>query len=165
MYSVGDLIIKTNTGICEVVEISELDFQVNKGLYYTLAPVDDQKTKVYVPVDPDPESVRLVMTHDEAEELLNNIPNIEPIEVENEKQREYQYQQALKSNNPYRIAAIIKVLYQREQAKLAAGKKTTAVDKRYFIQAEKMLYSELAAALQISEKEVPGLIRAKAMEG
>ena len=78
----------------------------------------------------------------------------------NEKQREQEYKQALRSNDPFQLAAIIKTLYTREQFRTTQGKKTTAMDKYYFQRAEKLLYSELATVLGVDEISIPDRIKA-----
>ena len=50
--------------------------------------------------------------------------------------REQNYKEAVRANNPEALVAIIKMIYQRKQKRLAQGKKCTATDARYFQIAE-----------------------------
>ena len=52
----------------------------------------------------------------------------------------------------------MKTLYIRRQKRLEEGKKTTAVDDRYFKLAENQLYGELAFALKVKKSELNGII-------
>ena len=54
------------------------------------------------------------------------------LEVNNEKLREQNYKEAVKANDPEALVAIIKMIYQRKEKRLAQGKKCTATDARYF---------------------------------
>ena len=54
--------------------------------------------------------------------------------------------------------AIIKSLYNRSRIRLAQGKKITSTDEKFFKQAEKALYSELAFSLNIEIDEVEAVI-------
>ena len=50
--------------------------------------------------------------------------------------REQSYKDAIKANDPEALVAIIKMIYQRKQTRLAQGKKCTATDAKYFQTAE-----------------------------
>ena len=50
--------------------------------------------------------------------------------------REQNYKVAIKANDPEALVAIIKMIYERKQKRLAQGKKSTATDARYFQMAE-----------------------------
>ena len=60
----------------------------------------------------------------------------------------------VKANNPELLVAIIKMIYQRKQKRLAQGKKCTATDARYFQIAENLLYMELGGALEKPKQEI-----------
>ena len=64
------------------------------------------------------------------------------------------YKEAVRANNPEALVAIIKMIYQRKQKRLAQGKKCTATDARYFQIAENLLYMELGVALEKPKQEI-----------
>ena len=57
-------------------------------------------------------------------------------------------------DDPEALVAIIKMIYQRKEKRLAQGKKCTATDARYFQIAENLLYMELGIALGKPKQEV-----------
>ena len=57
-------------------------------------------------------------------------------------------------NDPEALVAIIKMIYQRKEKRLAQGKKCTVTDARYFQLAENLLYMELGVALGKPKQEV-----------
>lgn len=79
MYEVGDLIVYGRTGICEVTEITTLkmDGVPKDKLYYILRPVREKRGKVFTPVDNEKIVMRKVISKEEAEELIREIPQIE----------------------------------------------------------------------------------------
>ena len=81
-------------------------------------------------------------------------PEIPSVWVNNEKLREQNYKEAVKANDPEALVAIIKMIYQRKEKRLAQGKKCTATDARYFQLAENLLYMELGVALGKPKQEV-----------
>ena len=68
--------------------------------------------------------------------------------------REQSYKDAIKTNDPEALVAIIKMIYQRKQKRLAQGKKCTATDARYFQIAENLLYVDLGVALEKPKQEI-----------
>ena len=154
-YEIGDLVSKPVTGICKIEDILYLTPQDEKNnkLYYLMKSIDE-KDKIYVPVSNSDSRLRLCLTKEEAWNLIKRIPEIPTAWINNEKLREQNYKEAVKANDPEALVAIIKMIYQRKQKRLAQGKKCTATDARYFQIAENLLYMELGAAIGKPKKEV-----------
>lgn len=79
---------------------------------------------------------------------------VDEIQVENEREREVCYKEILRSCDCKELIRIIKTLYLRNQSRLESGKKTTAVDERYFHLAEEQLYEEFSFVLGKSKDEI-----------
>ena len=160
MYQIGEYVVKSNTGICRVGDIlSMAGFSRGKErLYYLLIPCADEKAKIYVPIDQQPATLRKVLDRDQAWAAIHRIPQIAPVRIENEKQREERYKEALRSSDPEQWVSIIKTMYLRKQKRSAQGKKSTAMDDHYFKLAEEYLYSELALAIGRDKSEMRDLI-------
>ena len=90
--------------------------------------------------------------------MIDKIPSLELIWVENEKQRELTYKECLKQNSCEDYIRIIKTLYLRRQDRLSKGQKIIGLDERYLKQAEDLLYGELAIALGIEKQCVQAYI-------
>ena len=155
-YEIGDLVSKPVTGICKIEDILYLTPQDEKNnkLYYLMRPIEDEKDKIYVPVSNSDSRWRLCLTKEEAWNLIKRIPEIPTAWINNEKMREQNYKEAVKANDPEALVAIIKMIYQRKEKRLAQGKKCTATDARYFQLAENLLYMELGVALGKPKQEV-----------
>ena len=159
MFKIGDFVVKPNTGICRIEDITIMSLMGNEEKeYYVLAPVEDSRSKLYVTTEADRTRLRALMTADEAQELLHHIGDIDAVWVKNDKLREKEYREAFKTNEPEKLVAIIKSLYNRSRIRLAQGKKITSTDEKFFKQAEKALYSELAFSLNIEIDEVEAVI-------
>ena len=159
MYKAGEYVVKPNTGICRIEEIVEMDLTGDgRKNYYLLHPINDAKATLYVTVDADRKRLRLAMSEEEARDFIGHIADIDEMWIANEKMREQKYKEAFRSNEPSELVAIIKNMYLRGQERLAAGKKITATDDKYFQQAENILYTELAFSLQINKEDVRDLI-------
>ncbi len=161
MLNVGDYVSKIGDGVCRISQISDMAFGgKTKRSYYEMEPVAKPGSKIFVPSDAADNRVRPVMTRAEALLLIDKIPSLPPILVENEKQREQLYQQAMQSNDPAQWVKIIKTIYYRREERTAAGKKITNVDQRYFKLAEECLYAELSLVLNEDRSSVISRIEA-----
>ena len=156
MFEVGDYIVYGNQGVCRVEGIGPMHMGGIKTdrLYYTLLPVYISGSTVYTPVDNTKVILRQIISKEEAMQLLEEIPQLEQIDVTDEKGREQIYKDALASCDCKELVRIIKTLYLRRQSRLEDGKKVTALDERYFRMAEDALYGELAIALGLARNGV-----------
>ena len=155
-YEIGDFVSKPMTGVCKIADILYLTTPdgKNKKWYYMMEPVEDRKEKIYVPVSSSDSKLRLCLSKEEARNLIKRIPEIPTAWIDNEKKREQNYKEAVRANDPEVLVAIIKMIYQRKQKRLAQGKKYTAADSRYFQVAENLLYAELGVALGKPKQEI-----------
>lgn len=170
MFSVGDYVMKTSKGVCHIDDITHLEMAgVDKNkLYYVMTPVDGKASTLYVSVDTADSNIRAAMTQDQATNVIDSIPTIKEAWIENDKVREQQYKEAVRSGSPEALISIIKTIYSRKKLREDQGKKNTAVDERYFKQAEELLYAEIAFALGRDKSEIcemiTNVIRAKQLK-
>ena len=76
MYQAGDYIVYGTSGVCRVDEVKPSPFEDEADRqYYTLTPVTGTET-IYIPVD-SPVFMRPVISREQAETLVRDIPNIE----------------------------------------------------------------------------------------
>ena len=160
MFGKGEYVVSGNKGVCLVDDITTLDISGvdKKREYYILKPVYMAGSTVYVPVDTAKESMRKVLSKDEAEKLIQEIPNISLIVTTNDKLLEQEYRECMKTNCCAEWIKIIKTIYLRKQKRLEAGRKVTAVDAKYFRIAEDNLYGELAVSLDMARNDVEAYI-------
>ena len=100
----------------------------------------------------------VVMTEDEAWNLIHRVKEIDELKVDNENDREQRYKETIRNGNPESLIGIIKMTYIRKKKRTDAGKKATAMDERYLEMAENNLYSELAFAINRPKEEVCNII-------
>lgn len=160
MFQVNDLIVYGNHGVCKVENVGTLSISMadKQKQYYTLRPVYQHESVIYAPVDNNKTIMRFVLSKEEVEDLIQDIPNIESAWIGNEREREVQYRAALQTCDCRELVKIIKTLYHRKKSRIQDGKKVTVVDEKYFRQAEEQLYGELAFALEMPKDEVGAYI-------
>ncbi|MGN0367898.1 MAG: CarD family transcriptional regulator [Wujia sp.] len=148
MFDIGDYIVYGNNGICKVEDITHLDYAGSNSdkLYYVLIPVKTKDSRLFCPTDNNRVVLRKVITAQEAERLLNEVTDIEPLQVESERLRDDSYKKVMKSCDPRQCIMMMKTLLMRKKEREANGKKVTATDERYMRLAEDGLYAELSLA-------------------
>lgn len=160
MFEVGDFIIYGSNGVCRVENVGSMDMKgvPSDKMYYTLVPVYSSKSKVFTPVDNAKVIMRPVISEQEAYELIDHIKELQGFSIEDEKNRDTVFKEALKKCDCRELIRIIKTVYEKKLVRQAEGKKMTAGDERYFKIAEENLYGEFAVALGIKKEEVGSLI-------
>ena len=102
------------------------------------------------------------MTAAEAEELLTQVSAI-PVEICRERtvqQLSQRYQAILRSDDSLQLLSLILSIQETRRQAEAQNRRLGMVDERYSRQAEKILFGELAVALDISIEDVPARIAA-----
>ena len=124
--------------------------------YYILKSVYGPNSTIYKPIGDD--NLRAVLTKKEADKLVKSMKSVPVIIVENDKQLEGEYKSCIRSNDATELVKLLKTIYQRREARFAAGRKETSLDAKYFKMAGEYLYGEFAISLNIPKEEVEGYI-------
>ena len=161
MFEKDQLIMCGGHGVCRVVDVTgnPIDRLDKVRKYYVLEPVFEKGSTVYTPVDNDKVVMRRIMNKEEAEELVDKITQINTVWIQEEKNREQMYKDAIRTYDCQSLVQIIKTLYLRKQDRLKEGKKVLSSDEQYLRKAEELLYSEMSLALSIPKEEVGTYIK------
>ena len=142
MKKIGEYIVNRKQ-VCKICDII-----TRKGkTYYSLVPVGDNSIKIKVPVDS--KLLRELITKEELEKLLLEIPRIDAI-TNSEKMIENQYKELMKSGTHEDLIKVIKTTYLRNKEREENNKKLSDKDNEYFNRAEKYFYNELSVVLKMS---------------
>ena len=166
MIQVGDYVVKTVEGVCRVADTVKMESYSAGTLrpYYLMVPVSDAQAKIYVPVSDSYTDIRPVMEAGEAERLIREAGRIESPGISDDRSRESVYKEAIRSGDPRKLMGIIKCMHTRKNERTRQGKKSTALDERYYRLAEHALLSELSFVLKKSGDEIRNEILASAGE-
>ena len=164
MYNVGDLVFYGSTGVCRIVEIKKPNVVKEKEerLYYTLKPLY-QECMISTPVDNDKVFMRPIITKEEAERIIDTIPNIQAEAYYNRalSQLSEHYAETIKTHSCKKLLELTMSIYAKKQDAKKQNKKFGAIDERFMKRAEELLFGELAAALNIKKEEVMPYIEAR----
>lgn len=155
MLSRGDAVVYKCRGLYKVEDIGTLDFSFvdNSKQYYTLQSVEDAGDKAYVPAE-DETNIRRPVSRDEALDLIRRMPQIEVLQVKNEKFREQEYKDCISDFCPENWVKVLKTTYKRTKSRGSI----TSLDRKYQMLLEHALYSEFAFALGIPASEMQSFI-------
>lgn len=153
MYNIGDYVVYKKN-VCKVSDLKK----VNDSDYYVLEDIDDHSLKISIPTSST--LIRDVISEEDSEKLINNIPLIDVISVP-DKQLENEYKSLLNSGNLYNLVKIIKTTYLRNKRRTDEHKKIGETDESYFNKAEKLLYNELSVSLDMTYDATKDYIKNK----
>lgn len=146
--------------VCIVKEILE---NYARGMdYYLLMPVNDESLSIKIPVSGN-NFLRSLITKEEVEKIIENIPNIEVLDLDN-KNLESEYMDLLHHGTHEDLIQIIKTSYLRNEIRTNENKKISEKDNHYFQMAEKYLYTEFAVVLGLTFEETRSFVVSKVEE-
>lgn len=150
MHKVGDLIIYKTHGICQVDAICEKTVLGVSRNYYVMHPVEDPKLTISVPVDKDNVLLQDIVDRGEAEKILECFkqPGMEWIEKNNVRMQKFN--EIIRTGDRIEIAKIANTLMRKKREQEANGKKFSEQDSRMLNLTQKILFKELAIALNTS---------------
>ena len=160
MFKVDDYIIYGGNGVCRVADIGvpEISRSDIEREYYTLEPIYESG-RIFAPVDNEKIVMRKVITKEEAENIIENIPSIEVNWIDDMKERENQFKDIIHHYDCSGFVKIIKTLLERKNKCASAGKKMSTSDANYLKKAKEYLCGEFAIALNIPKDNVDGYIK------
>ncbi len=167
MFQAGELVVYGATGVCRVEEIVGLEQPGrDRGKrYYLLKPLW-QDGVIYAPVDSDKVPMRPVMSRKEAEALIDRMPGIEEASWRGTTAQALtqQYQSAVRDGGHQALIEMMKAIHHKRGIAESKNRRLGMVDERYMKQAERLLYGELAAALEIGFEDVESYIAGRIEE-
>ncbi len=166
MFNVNDKVVYAAYGVCNISAVESRDFGGGSVEYYVLRPVSGSSNTFYVPTSGSglESKMRKVISREEAEELIREMPDEPLIWIENEIQRREAYKKIIDSGDRRELVKLIKTLCLHRKELVEKHKKLRSTDERFLAEAENMLYDEFSYALGIPREEVISYIRSHVSE-
>lgn len=164
MFQVNDTIQYQAVGVCKIADISLQNLYGASHRYYVLEPVHQTGSVIYVPVDNEELVARMhrILSKEEIDELIEQIPEQGSVWIDNEKKRHEEFQKILADGKHGELIALIRTLHYRQEELLTKKRKNLNVaDERAMREAENLLYDEFSAVLGIQPNEVHAYITRK----
>lgn len=164
MFQAGDLLVYGSTGVCRVLSIDRRQERVGsirqERLYYQLKPIY-QGGLIYTPVDNDKVSMRPIISRQEAEDLISEIPTLHPAacRASTTQALTQQYQASLRQHDCRSLVELAMSIHAKRRQAESQNRRLGMVDERYLKQAEQLLFGELAGRAGNSLRGGPALYR------
>lgn len=161
VFQPGTLILYGGTGVCRVDGIGPAPAApaAASTLYYRLKPLY-QSGEIYVPVESNKVFMRPILSRAEAEALIRQLPQLQGDDfwALSKKDLAGRYEAVLKSHDCRQLASLTGWLHSRAQALQAQKKHLGSLEESCRRRAEELLFTELAAALELPREQVPSYI-------
>lgn len=166
MFSAGQAVMFGTDGVCFIKETTWIDMSGENREYFVLAPVHDQKSTVYIPVD-NPEltaRMRPVITAEKIEALIAEVSEQSAAWIADDAERKEFCDRVLKSGDRKDLMMLIEMLWRHREEQKANKRRFQIADDNFLKRAERMLNDEFAYVLGINRDEVPKYIVDKISE-
>ncbi len=163
MFSVNEKIHYGGSGVCIIQEIATMRFGRTRERYYVLKPVYQNSSLIYVPVDNEAlvSKMRPVLTRQEVDDLIDEMPSVETAWEEDSQQRKLNFDALLRSNQCRDLVVLIKTLQEHKVVRAKLGKTLHVSDETYLREAQRLLFDEFAGPLGLMPAQVNGYITEK----
>lgn len=163
MFCIGDMIIYGTEGVHVVSEYARSPIDKNDDkIFYILKPAyGSENNIIYTPADNRNVKMRPVMSREQALEVIETMPSVALLQIDQEKKRRLAYRDALSEGNTEKYISIIKTVHQKREDCIKQKKKLSESDAEYEKKAKFCLYGELAISLGIAFEEVEDYIMNK----
>lgn len=162
MYSKGDLVFYSKTGVCRIAEIIDVESEIFGDVrkHYVLRPLY-QDCDILIPVDNKKVYMRPVISKQDIHGLIDAIPDMQADAYysQNLNQLKDHYRQMMDSHSCEDMIKISMSVHNKQREVEANKRKLGAVDERFMKEAEDLLFGEFAAVLEIAKKDVPKYIK------
>ena len=163
MREIGEIVLYGTDGVCRITEITEKKFGKETSKYYVLTTLYRGNSVIYVPVgNAKLESkMRDIISREELDCIICNMPNEENIWIENEPLRKIKYKEIITGGDRRDLFRLVKTLQIHRINQENSGKKMHMTDEKFMKDAEKILCDEIAHVVGIDHREVVGYINEK----
>ena len=155
MFQIGDLVIYSGHGICQIHDIEDQTISGETRKYYVLYPLEDShQLSIRVPVDNQKVQIYALMTKKEAIEVLEAFKESGAEWIEKNHLRNLIYNEMVSSGNRKDMVKVIKSLMLKKIELEENNAKLAAQDRKLLEQTANVLFKELAIALEMDYDEV-----------
>lgn len=154
MFKVGELIIYSAHGICQIDDICEKTYSGVTKTYYVLHPLNNANLEINTPVDNKLISMVDIMSEDEAKKVLEAFTSDGIEWIDKSHQRTQAYSEVVKTGDRIEIAKVINTLMRKKDEIERSGKKFAEYDRKLLASTQNILFGELAIALKVSIDEI-----------
>lgn len=161
MYQNGDWVMYGIHGVCRVAGTEKQLVNRKRTEYLVLESLSQTESKFYLPTaNPTAMAkIKAVLPAQELRDLLASEEIREDVWIQEENQRKQTYRDLINSGDRTALLKMVNTLYWYKAAQAAAGRKFHQCDDNFLRDAEKLLTSEIALVLEMSQEEARDYLR------
>ncbi len=161
VYSVGDVVFYSSTGICQVKSIGDPGVGLPTYVdYYTLQPIsENHREMIFVPTDTKA-FMRPVIDSQQAQTYIDRVKDLRPKFPESRNPKAVQdfYNSLMQTYNSMDLLQIIVSLTAKKKEVFAKNKSLNQTQSSYLRRRKEMVYNEFAYALGKTNREISEII-------
>lgn len=164
MHKIGDTVLYGTVGVMKIIDIREESAFDTPRTYYVLTdPEGKSGSETLIPTDNKELTSRMrpLLSKEELREVIREGKNMPPEEwVSDNRRRADAYNKIMLSGDRRRIIAMIRAIHEAGLVRAKEGKKNFLSDENIMRKAEKLLFSEIATVMDITESEASDFVEA-----
>lgn len=163
MVQIGDRVVYGIHGVCRVVDQQERKIDRKLVTYLVLEPEGQEGAQYLVPSHNEAAMAKLrpMLTKGELEALLDAPQTDAGGWISDENRRKQTYRELISSGDREKLIRMVRSLYGHKRTLAETGKRCHLCDENFLRDAERLLVSEAALVLEISEDQAKQYIREK----
>lgn len=162
MYNIGDLIIYSAHGICEIDDICEKTVLGKTRKYYVLHPLENnQQLTIHAPVNNDKVVMQELINKEEAIEILDSFKDPGLKWNDNANKRFNEFTKIVKTGNRKEIAKVVNTLMRKRIELERIDKQLYQKDETLLNDVQNTLFKELSISLDTSDKAIHEMVLKK----
>ena len=150
MFNIGQTVLYGSNGVCTVAGVTEKRIGSFKANYYVLKPVGASAATLFVPTSNEQlvGKIRSVLTEDEANSILNNLPDCGEW-IDDKQQRTESFRAVISEGDRVELIRLIRLIYAHGQ-----HKRLHVSDERFLKEAMKMVCEEFSLVLHTDSDSI-----------
>lgn len=161
MLETGQWVIYGAHGVCRVVGREKQLVNRKRTEYLVLEPLNQNESRFYVPTANPTAMGKLkeVLSAQELKDLLQSDQVRENGWIKEENFRKQHYRELIGSGDRTALLQMVCTLYRYRDTQMAAGKKFHQCDDNFLRDAERLLASEIALVLEMTQEDAKNFLR------
>ena len=160
MFKIDEVVIHKSAGACIICDVVTKDFGNGDKSYYYIKPKYPSKMnnalEIYVPVEKESGFLRKPISKADVLELIDAMPNMEKIWVNDAKARKLIFEEIYHSGDIKGLCKLVKLLYLSDDS---FSKPMSITDKGFLTRIKNNIFDEFAVALEIHPQDVEVYIK------
>lgn len=163
MFDVGQVVVYSATGVCEIEKIEEKSFGSFSAKYYILRPLMQKAATIFVPMENSKltEKIHDILSKEEFEEVFKEVAKRKPVRPDTEEERKECFSEVTSKGDRENLILIVYDLRLMQKDQVESGRRLHIADERLLNFAENLLSEEVAYVYGIPKEEALEFVKQK----